>query len=199
MNVNHHLIEAAALAGQHSAPVTHLWSRVIGTVVMLAVIAGIYLLMWRGWRKRQQRQADVEPPQSLAEAWDAEHDPGDGFEAVYVSTTRSGDWLDRIAVHGFGNRSLAAVALYPHGIFIDRSGHGEPDISIPAEAVRDARPATGMAGKYLREEGIVVITWQHGDHVLDTGVKPRFEADRDELLRIAGQYHAVPATERPSE
>ena len=38
MNVNHHLIDAVVLADQHSAPVTHVWSRVIGTVESASVV-----------------------------------------------------------------------------------------------------------------------------------------------------------------
>jgi hypothetical protein len=41
-----------AQADKHSAPVTHLGSRILWTVVTVAVLAGIYLLMWRGWKKR---------------------------------------------------------------------------------------------------------------------------------------------------
>jgi hypothetical protein len=58
-----------------------------------------------------------------------------------------------------------------------------------------------MAGKYLRDEGIVVITWQHGDRVLDTGVKPRYDGDRDDLVREAEAFAApaTSATERPAQ
>jgi len=191
VNVNHHLIDAVVLADQHSAPVTHVWSRVIGTVVMLAVIVGIYLLMWRGWKKRQARQADVP---ALPQAPEGMAASGDGIEATYVSTTSEGDWLDRIAVHTLGERSVAEVFVAPAGVLIARDA---ADVFIPAAAVRGVRLTTGMAGKYLREEGIVVITWQHGDRTLDTGLKPRFETE--DLVRALESTLAVTATERPSE
>jgi hypothetical protein len=195
-------VSVAVLADEHSAPTTHIWSRIVGTVIMLGVIAGIYLLMWRGWKRRQARQSDIASPTlTPAETWDDEQDPGDGFEAVYVSTTTEGDWLDRITVHGMGNRSLASIAVRPQGILIDRASYGETDITIPADAVRGVRLVTGMAGKYLRDEGIVVITWQHGDRVLDTGVKPRYDGDRDDLVREAEAFAApaTSATERPAQ
>ena len=184
------LLRYSLASGEHSAPVTHIGQRVLWTVVTLAVLAGIYLLMWRGWKKRQARQADLEP---LPEVPEGVFSGDDGFEAVYVSTTSEGDWLDRIAVHGLGERSNARVHVAEAGVLIDR----EPaPVFIPADAVRGVRPASGMAGKYLRGEGLVVITWQHGDRTLDTGVDPRHGTD--ELMRALESRLAVSATERPS-
>ena len=177
-------------SGEHSAPVTHVGQRILWTIVTLAVIAGIYLLMWRGWKKRQARQADVPPLNEVPENVFS----GEGTEAVYVSSTSEGDWLDRIAVHSLGQRSNALVFVAAEGVLIEREGAS--DLFIPAEAVRSVRLATGMAGKYLRDEGLVVITWQHGDRTLDTGLKPRFGTD--ELVRALESHFAVSATERPS-
>lgn len=185
-------VAAQSLAsGEHSAPVTHVGQRIIWTVVTLLVLAGIYLLMWRGWRKRQARQSDLQPLNDIPEG--AFPVGEGGFEAVYVSTTSEGDWLDRIAVHGLGERSNAQLHVAEAGILIDR----EPTaVFIPADAVRGVRLASGMAGKYLRGEGLVVITWQHGDRTLDTGVDPRHGTD--ELMRALESRLAVSATERPS-
>lgn len=188
-------------SSEHSAPVTHLGQRIIWTVVTLVVLAGIYLLMWRGWKRRQARQADVPPLNEIPEGAfpgagvgaDAGTGEAESFEVVYVSTTSEGDWLDRIAVHGLGERSNARVHVAEAGVLIDR----EPTaVFIPADAVRGVRPASGMAGKYLRDEGLVVITWQHGDRTLDTGVDPRHGTDG--LMQALEARFAVSATERPS-
>ena len=185
--MNRLILEAS---GEHSAPVTHIGQRILWTVVTLVVLAGIYLLMWRGWKKRQARQSDLLPLNEIPEGVF----PGEGgFETVYVSTTSEGDWLDRIAVHGLGERSNAQVFVAKEGVLIDR----EPSpVFIPADAIRGVRLASGMAGKYLRDEGLVVITWQHGDRTLDTGVDPRHGTD--ELMRALEAHFAVNATERPS-
>ena len=177
-------------AGEHSAPVTHIGQRILWTVVTLLVLAGIYLLMWRGWKKRQARQADVPPLNEVPEGAFT----GEGVEAVYVSTTSEGDWLDRIAVHSLGQRSNALVRVAEAGVLIEREGAS--DVFIPAGSVLGVRLATGMAGKYLRDEGLVVITWRHGDRTLDTGLKPRHGTD--ELMSALEAYFAVNATERPS-
>jgi hypothetical protein len=120
---------------------------------------------------------------------------GEGIEATYVSSTSEGDWLDRIAVHGLGDRSDASVSVVaPVGILIEREPYGAPDVFIPAAAVRGVRLATGMAGKYLREEGIVVVTWAHGERMLDTGVKTRREADRAVLAESIEKVMNGPAS-----
>jgi len=180
-----------AESGEHSAPVTHIGQRILWTIVMLLVIAGVYLLMWRGWKKRQARQSDLPALNEVPEGVFT----GEGVETVYVSTTSEGDWLDRIAVHSLGQRSNAQVHVAAEGVLIEREGAS--DLFIPADMVRGVRLATGMAGKYLREEGLVVITWQHGDRTLDTGVKPRYGTD--ELMSALESHFAVSTTERPSE
>ena len=176
-------------AGEHSAPVTHIGQRIVWTIVTLVAMGGIYLLMWRGWKKRKARQSDLLPLNEVP----AGVFSGEGFETVYVSTTSEGDWLDRIAVHGLGQRSNAQVHVAEAGVLIER----EPTaVFIPADAVRGVRLASGMAGKYLRDEGLVVITWQHGDRTLDTGVDPRHGTG--ELMSALEAHFAVSATERPS-
>jgi hypothetical protein len=177
-------------SGEHSAPVTHVGQRILWTIVTVAVIAGIYLLMWRGWKKRQARQADVPPLNEVPENVFT----GEGVEAVYVSSTAEGDWLDRIAVHSLGQRSNAQVFVAAEGVLVEREGAS--DLFIPGASIRGVRLATGMAGKYLRDEGLVVVTWQHGDRTLDTGVKPRHGTD--ELLQALQAHFAVSTTERPS-
>ena len=188
-------------AGEHSAPVTHIGQRILWTAVTLVVLAGIYLLMWRGWKKRQARQADLPdlpavPEEVRAAAGAAEGGAETGIDCIYVSTTSAGDWLDRIAVHQLGNRSQADVRVSPVGIWIAREPFGAADIFIPAEAVRDVRLTTGMAGKYRRDEAIVVVTWKLGDRMLDSGLMPR--GSTDELVGALEANLAVSTTERPS-
>ena len=193
MIMNNSLAAGVLAAGKHSAAVTHIGQRILWTVVTLVVLAGIYLLMWRGWNRRKARQSDVPPLVPIPADFAADHGEDQLVEGIYVSTTSAGDWLDRIAVHGLGNRSKAVIAVDAEGVGVMRSLFGASDFFIPAEAVQGVRLTTGMAGKYLRDEGIVVITWQHGDRVLDTGVKTRLEADRAILVEAVQNIQKTPA------
>ena len=42
---------------------------------------------------------------------------------------------------------------------------------IPAAALRGARHDQGIAGKVVPPHGVLVVTWQHGDLLLDTGFR----------------------------
>jgi hypothetical protein len=149
-------------AGEHSAPVTQLAARIGLSVLLLAVFAGLCALMWRGYQRRAQRQADVPAPASAAPS---PLDPADGVEGVYASTTTHGDWLDRIAVHGLGVRSNAWVSVNGEGVFF-----------VAAEL------APGIAGKVTGGTGVVLVTWRLGERTLDTGFHPRAKADRYVLV-----------------
>ncbi|HZU55733.1 MAG TPA: hypothetical protein VFA06_07680 [Actinocrinis sp.] len=168
---------AAAAAGQHSAPVTHWGGRILLTLLVLAVLSGVYWLMWRGWKNRAARQADLPVPPSTAPEGS---DLGDAVEGVYASTTTHGDWLDRIAVHGLGVRSNAWVRVGKSGVLFEREA--APDVFVPAEDVESVQTAPGIAGKVTGGEGLIVLTWRLGERVLDTGFQPRAKSDRARLI-----------------
>ncbi|MFC0623919.1 PH-like domain-containing protein [Kribbella deserti] len=139
----------------------------------LAIIALAYFGMLKGWRHRQQRQADLATlpavPTALAEA-------PEGVEGVYIATTTAGDWMDRIAVHELGVRSVADLAVTEAGLLFRR--RGAADVFIPADQVTGVRTDRGIAGKVTAESsGLVVVTWLHDGRELDTGFRPRRKAD----------------------
>ena len=166
-------------SGEHSAPVTHWVGRIALTLALLALLAGIYWLMYRGWRKRATRQRDLPVPASTRPA-EPFFDPAEAVEGVYASTTTSGNWLDRIAAHGLGVRSNAWVQVDPAGVFIAREA--APDLFIPATDLCGATLAPGIAGKVTGGEGVLLITWRLGGQELDTGFHPRAKQDRARLL-----------------
>ncbi|WP_258802242.1 hypothetical protein [Pseudarthrobacter sp. NS4] len=150
--------------------------KILPGLLMLAIIAVVFVLLAIGWRNRLKRQADVEqlPPVPTA--------PGEPLataEGQYVASTTGGDWLDRIAVHGLGIRTNSTLAVYRHGVLFDRSG--APDLYIPAASLGGVRQDSGMAGKFVEKDGLLVVTWMLGSHELDTGFRTRRAADKDLL------------------
>ncbi|WP_231134467.1 PH-like domain-containing protein [Motilibacter deserti] len=172
-------MNAALLLTAEQQHLTRLGDRLWLAGGLLAVLALGYLLIWRGWRNRGRRQNDVpalhEVPEAVARG--AVRARGEG---TYVVTTTAGDWLDRIVAHGLGTRSLAHMIVSEAGVLFARVG--APDVFVPLAALRGARLERGMAGKFVEEGGLVVVTWEHGTRQLDTGFRPRAAADRDELL-----------------
>jgi len=146
--------------------------------LLLLVVPLLWGLLWWGWRGRVRRtrlaQAPPAVPTGLGEPL---HGP---FEAVYVSTTRAGDWLDRVAAHGLGIRSAAQIGVHADGVLIVRAG--APDVWVPTASLVGVRRERGQAGKFADRDGVVVVTWRSGDEELDSGLRTRYEADRDRLV-----------------
>ncbi|GAA1122745.1 hypothetical protein GCM10009630_20800 [Kribbella jejuensis] len=143
---------------------------VLGILGTLLILAAGYFGMYRGWRNRQSRQADLAPLPTAPES------DTRGVEGVYVATTTAGDWMDRIAVHELGVRSIADLAVSADGLIFHRQGAA--DVFIPADHLTAVRTDRGIAGKVTAEKsGLVVVTWTHDGRSLDTGFRPRRKTD----------------------
>lgn len=148
-----------------------LWSLALAGLVLLA-----YGGMLRGWRRRARRH-DLPP---LVPATD----PGPPLlqaEGRYVGTTTADDWLDRVVARGLGARSPARLLLTARGLDVHRPGG---DFRIPAAAVERARHDQGIAGKVVPPHGLLVVTWRHGGHRLDTGFRLDRSSAHDDWIRV---------------
>ncbi|MFJ2605204.1 hypothetical protein ACIQOU_22980 [Streptomyces sp. NPDC091279] len=156
-------------AEKHSAAVTD-WAARIGWVVGLGLfVALVYWLMREGWKWRGTLQGD------LPELPTAPDDPGTARLSMtgrYHGSTTAGQWLDRIVAHGLGTRSRVELTLTGAGLDVVRPG--AHDFFIPVAALREARLDKGIAGKVLTEGGLLVVTWTHGERLIDSG----FRSDR---------------------
>jgi hypothetical protein len=134
--------------------------------VLLVVLLLAYVGMWQGWRRRGRRHdlAPLVPLPPVAQLPDATLE-GAGR---YFGTTVSGDWLDRVVARGLGPRSAVRLRLAPEGVDVVRVAGS---FRIPRGALRGARHDQGIAGKVVPPHGLLVITWQHGDYLLDTGFR----------------------------
>jgi len=138
------------------------------TLAMIGVVLLAAAGLWWGWRNRAARQSDLpdltEPPSAPSP------DLIEPLTGLYVSTTVSGRWQDRIVAHGLGRRAKAVAHLRVDGVLIDRIGD-EP-LFIPGADLRGIRTAPGIAGKVMATPtGILVFTWILGHVTLDTGVR----------------------------
>lgn len=178
---------SAALLGaaEESAPVTHLGVRLLLT---LATVALIGLCLWgmrRGWRNRATRQAHLPKPPEVPDGLA----PVPAVAGLYVATTTAGDLLDRVVVHGLGNRGRAELYLRTEGLLIDRTG--EPSLWIPRESLRDVRLARGQAQKAFEAGGVILVRWALGDHELETGFRAD---DPDEHVATASALSGLVTT-----
>ncbi|MFE6285417.1 hypothetical protein [Streptomyces sp. NPDC057877] len=156
-------------AEKESAEVTD-WAARIGWVIgLILFVALVYWLMREGWKWRGTLQGD------LPELPSAPEEPGEArltMEGRYHGSTTAGQWLDRIVAHGLGTRSRVELTLTDAGLDVVRPGAA--DFFVPAAALREARLDKGIAGKVLTEGGLLVVTWAHGEKLIDSG----FRSDR---------------------
>ena len=140
--------------------------RWLPVLLLLALVLLAYLGMWRGWRRRRGRH-DLPP---LVETPPVAKLPTPRLQAGarYFGTTTSGEWLDRVVARGLGPRSSCRLSLSTAGLDVIRLAGS---FRIPASALRGARHDQGIAGKVVPPHGVLVVTWQHGDHLLDTGFR----------------------------
>jgi len=148
------------------------------SLLLTLVLIGVALaLIWLGWRNRLRRQADVDPLPEIPAELGAAVAVADG---QYVASTTAGDWLDRIAVHNLGLRTNAELSVHPEGVLFDRSGAGP--VFIPAASLTGVRQESGMAGKFVEKDGLLVLSWMLGSRELDSGFRTRHADDKTLLL-----------------
>ncbi|MER5539337.1 hypothetical protein ABT050_37885 [Streptomyces mirabilis] len=168
---------ASMAAEQKSAEVTD-WAARIGWLVGLVLfVALVYWLMREGWKWRGTLQSD------LPELPSAPEDTGPAklsMSGRYHGSTTAGQWLDRIVAHGLGTRSRVELTLTDAGLDVVRPG--ATDFFIPAEALREALLGKGIAGKVLSEGGLLVVTWAHGDKLIDSGFRSDRAAEHTEWV-----------------
>jgi hypothetical protein len=138
----------------------------VPVTILFAVLLLAYLGMWRGWKGRA-RKHDLPPLVPVPDVADLP-EPRLQAGARYFGTTTSGNWLDRVVARGLGARSTSRLSLSDEGLDVVRLAGS---FRIPADALRGARHDRGIAGKVVPPHGVLVVTWQHGDLLLDTGFR----------------------------
>ncbi len=138
----------------------------VPVAILFGLLALAYLGMWRGWRRRAGKHdlPPLVPVPAVSDLPDATLQSG----ARYFGTTVSGEWLERVVARGLGARSTCRISLSGEGMDVVRLAGS---FRIPAAALRGARHDQGIAGKVVPPHGLLVVTWEHGDLLLDTGFR----------------------------
>lgn len=159
----------------------------VGSLIVAAVlVVAIGLLVQaiiRGWRRRAERQVALVgtlPP--VPDTVGPVIVPA--MKGLYVGSTMSPSWQDRIAVGDLGYRTKAVLTRYPEGIMLQRSG-GRP-IWIPSDSITAIRTERGIAGKALTHQGILAIRWRLPSGAeIDTGFRGENRPDYAQWLEEA--------------
>jgi carbamoyl-phosphate synthase small subunit len=168
--------------------------RYLLTGLLALAFLGCVALMRRGWRRRAARQSALPalaaPPAALGP------DVVPPLDGLYLGTTESGHWLERIAAGGLGRRAKARLRLVPEGLVVVREG--EPDAFVPRNDLVGATVTDAQAGKWIGEGGVLLVTWRLGGVEVDSGFRA---ADHSVHARWASaltrEERPVPVTAAP--
>jgi hypothetical protein len=166
-------------AEQKSADVTDLSARISWVIGLVVFIAFVYWLMRQGWKWRGSLQSDLPELPATPDGYAAEP-PLLTMTGRYHASTTAGQWLDRIVAHGLGTRSRVELTLTEAGLDVVRPG--ATDFFIPVAQLREARLDKGIAGKVLTEGGLLIVTWGHGDKLIDSGFRSDHAAEQAEWV-----------------
>lgn len=172
LNPSYQLYRLAA--EQKSADVTDWSARISWVLGLMVFIAFVYWLMRQGWKWRGSLQSGL-PELATAPEGFADGEKLLTLTGRYHGSTTAGQWLDRIVAHGLGTRSRVELTLTEQGLDVVRPGAA--DFFVPAAALREARLDRALAGKVLPEGGLLVITWAHGDKLIDSGFRSDHAAE----------------------
>jgi hypothetical protein len=184
------ILLAADLAEKKSAQVTDWAARAGWLVGLVLFVALVYWLMREGWKWRGTLQGDVP---ELPSAPDDLGPARLSMSGRYHGSTTAGQWLDRIVAHGLGTRSRAELTLTDAGLDVVRPGAA--DFFVPAAALHEARLDKGIAGKVLTEGGLLVVTWAHGDRLIDSGFRSDRAAEHNEWVDAINSMIKTNSTE----
>ena len=102
-------------------------------------------------------------------------------EGTYVSTTIAVSRLERVNAAGLGAKSEATMIVDGAGVRWERQG--AVPVHVERHTVTAVRLDRGMAGKFVGQNRLVVVSWRAPDgQIYDTGFLPRYKDDTDTLI-----------------
>lgn len=162
------------------AMVTNWPARLFWVGVLLACIAVTLWLIRRGWVRRARRFSHLP-------ALDRQIVDGSTLASGrYLGSTVAGEWLDRITAAGLGSPNSCELVLGEAGLSFRRSG--PDDFTVSRAQLVSVRTDRGLLGGVYGPEGIVVVTWQWGDVLVDSGFRADPVTDHAWVLEGLAPY-----------
>jgi len=144
------------------------------SIILVLMILGIIF----GRRNRTKRQQYVPVPADIPTEL-LEKQPRTVVEGTYVSTVLGADLLERVTAHRLGNPAAAQIEVHNDGVALLRVG--EPNIFIPVSDIVTVATVSGIAGKFVEKDGIVIITWNLGNTQVTTGLRTESVTQHQQL------------------
>lgn len=128
---------------------------VLPVIILAAITAGIYFLMWRSWNRGKETSAELEAQigaDSLIGDLLLELD-----SVQYVSTNKKGDALHRVQYPGLRYKGYANIKVLTDGLQITVTG--ERTVQLKTQQLLAIDDAQMRIGKVVEKGGLAVLTW----------------------------------------
>lgn len=152
----------------------------LAAALTLLFVAGLALLMRRGWRRRAGRHPDLPPPAAPPVPLPSALAPA--AAGLFVGTVLTTGWLERVTAHRLSSRARATLTVTDAGLLLALP---RGDVWIAAGNLQQVRADAALAGKVVGPGGLLVVRWRLGDRELDSGVRLDDRARTRELVDLA--------------
>lgn len=156
-------------------------SKLIPTLICIAIIFLVIALMKQGWSNRQKSQKSWGKLSEVPLQYD-EKNPLAVFSGTYVCTTLEGDWLERVSAESLGVKAAGQLFIFDDGLIISRVG--AQDIYLSAPEIRGVRTESGVNGKFVEKDGLLVVSWLFGNYPVDSAFRTQFSEDKKTAQRM---------------
>lgn len=157
------------------------------TVILAAITAAIYLMMWRSWDRGKKAYQAKEHMSSLPKLGG---DSVASFKKVmYVATNLSGKPLVRVQYPGLRYRGYADIEVLHDGVRVTVSG--EESVEIPALQINDVANVQMRIGKVVEKDGLVVIGWHSEGENLESSFRFQESTDQNHFLSVVQEIISV--------
>ncbi len=156
-------------------------AKLVTTLLLAAIFAGLILLAASAWRRRKQEQAVLFS--APAENFEMPTVTSGFAKVQYVATTIMGEPLNRVTAYGLGFRGRATITVSELGLLIERTG--ERSLAIAAQQVSGADFTQAVIGRAVEKDGLVAINWLQDQISLTTVLRFNSAADRNRILQAS--------------
>lgn len=162
-------------------------TRELAVMIMAAIaVVALGLMAW-GWIRRSRRDSDIDIP--FGSTIGGARFAATGF---YVATTRHDAPLDRIAARPLAFRSRADITVTDAGLGLELAG--EKPVFVPAAHIIGAGRATWTIDRVVERDGLVMVAWSDGSHILDTYLR----LQDDDSATLVAEIESIASADSPT-
>jgi hypothetical protein len=136
--------------------------KVIGAIVVFAIISLAITGMILAWRKRVARDSRFSVLFSPEASVQHMSQPAE-FSGLYVSTTLANNPLQRVTLPGLAFRADSSVLVSDDGVTI--APRGEAETFIPAQQIVQIHRTQVTIDKAVERDGLTAISWLAFDNL----------------------------------